>query len=193
MVWLTSGSVVELHTIKNKTGEGLMKKLIVLVVALLCALSVSGCNSNEPDSNVPEDFYFSLTWGCYGISSYDSKTGKLVKTTDATHPDDYVTSYKLTNEDKEYIFSLIASLDVDSYPDIYDPHNGMVSSPSMTLILTVCVNGEEKTVKAEDICLSYQSKNEKGQKFLSVCEAIQDRLKSTAEWESLPEYEFYYD
>ena len=49
------------------------------------------------------DFAFALTWNCYGISSYDSQTGKLVKTTDATNSDDYVTYYQLTDQDKEYI------------------------------------------------------------------------------------------
>lgn len=67
------------------------------------ALSLVGCNKQEPKSNptvVPEDFSFALTWNCYGVSSYDSQTGKLVKTTDATNPDDYVTYYQLTTEDK---------------------------------------------------------------------------------------------
>ena len=41
--------------------------------------------------------------------SYDSQTGKLVKTTDATNPDDYVTYYQLTDADKEYIYNLIVS------------------------------------------------------------------------------------
>ena len=71
-----------------------------------------------------EEFSFSLTWGCYGVSSYDSKTGKLIKTTDATNPEDYVTDYQLTDEDKEYFYDLISLLDINSYPDEYDPDNG---------------------------------------------------------------------
>ena len=83
-----------------------MKKLIALVLALVCVLTVAGCNTQEPASNpviVPEDFAFALTWNCYGVSSYDSQTGRLVKTTDATTPDDYVTYYQLTDQDKEYV------------------------------------------------------------------------------------------
>ena len=79
-----------------------MKKLVAFVLALVCVLPIVGCNTQEPVSNpavVPEDFVVALTWDCYGISSYDSQTGKLVKTTDATNPDDYVTYYKLTDQD----------------------------------------------------------------------------------------------
>ena len=61
-------------------------------------------------TNIPEDFSFSLVWNCYGISSYDSQTGKLVKTTDATNPKDYITYYQLTDEDKEYIYNLLVWL-----------------------------------------------------------------------------------
>ena len=172
-----------------------MKKLFALVLVLVCVLSIVSCNTQEPDSNptvVPEDFTFALTWNCYGVSSYDSQTGKLVKTTDATNPDDYVTYYQLTDQDKEYIYNLIAPLDVSSYPEVYDPQNGM-SKPSMTLILTVYCNGTQKTIKAENIALSFASKDEKGQAFLSVCEEICNRLTATEEWKALPDYENLYE
>ena len=172
-----------------------MKKLIALVFVLFFVLTLVGCKTQELAGNsavVPEDFAFALTWNCYGVSSYDSQTGKLVKTTDAAAPDDYVTYYQLTDRDKEYIYNLIASLDVNSYPEVYDPQNGM-SKPSMTLILTVYCNGTQKTVKAENIALSFTSEDEKGQAFLSVCEAICNRLTATEEWKALPDYENLYE
>ena len=172
-----------------------MKKLMTLVLALVFVLSMAGCGTQEPISNptvVPEDFAVALTWNCYGVSSYDSQTGKLVKTTDATNPDDYVTYYQLTDQDKEYIYNLIAPLDVNSYPEEYDPQNGM-SKPSMTLILTVYCNGIQKTIKAENIALSFTSEDKRGQAFLSVCEAICNRLTATEEWKALPDYENLYD
>ncbi len=143
-------------------------------------------------TTVPEDFSFALTWNCYGVSSYDSQTGKLVKTTDATNPDDYVTKYQLTDEDKENIYNLLESLDVNSFPDVYTPNNGM-SKPSMTLVLTVRINGTVKTITAENIAFSFVSEDEKGQQFLSVCEAISNRLTATEEWKALPDYEVLYE
>lgn len=140
-----------------------------------------------------ENFSFSLTWGCYGISSYDSVTGKLVKTTDATNPEDYITTYFLTDGQKRAIYDLIAELDVTDYPSKYDPHNGtLASDPSMTLILSVSTDTVQKTVSAKDIALTYEAKNGKGQKFLDACKAIKEILTQTDEWKALPEYEFFY-
>ncbi len=138
-------------------------------------------------------FEFSLTWDCNGISSYDSETGRLIKTNDATVPSDYTTTYKLTDSQKRQIYSLILSLDVTSYPDKYDPNEALRTSPSMTLILSVKTDILQKTVSAENIALSYEADNARGQRFLSVCEEIKNILTETEEWKALPEYEFFYD
>lgn len=137
---------------------------------------------------------FSITWNVFGISSYDSTTGKLVKTTDATNPEDYVTTLFLSDRQKYRIWELIRGLDIETYPEEYDPREGSMSSdPSMTLVLTVKTESFEKTVRAEDIALSYVSSDAKGQKFLDVCKGIVEILTSTEEWKALPEYEFLYD
>ncbi len=140
-----------------------------------------------------KNFSFRLTWNCYGVSSYDSKTGKLVKTTDATHPEDYVTEAFLTEEQLTEIYNLISEMNVNSYPDEYNPHDGLASSPPMTLILSVDMGGNEKTISAKTIAISFDSENEKGQTFLTVCKTIIDMLTATEEWKALPEYEFLYD
>ena len=163
-------------------------------------LSFSQSDKDAPDKDdgingmLSDSFSFSLTWGCYGVSSYDSETGILVKTTDATNPEDYVTIYYLTKEEQQQIYDMIINLDVTSYPDEYNPHNdGVMSSPSMTLVLSVKTGDFDKTIMAEDIALSYETDNIKGQKFLYTCKMIQDILMETKEWEALPEYEFLYD
>ena len=136
---------------------------------------------------------FSLTWNTYGISSYDSATERLVKTTDATNPEDYVTTLQLTEAQKFEIWELLWDLDIETYPDEYNPHGDLASSPSMTLILTLRNGDNIKTVRAKDIALSYESNNPKGQKFLDTCKGIRDILTATEEWKALPEYELFYD
>jgi len=140
-----------------------------------------------------ESFNFSLTWNNYGISSYNSETGELVKTKDATNPGEYITEYYLTKLQKQEIFNLISDLDITSYPDYYNPNENLKTSPTMTLILYVKTDKIQKTVTAEDIAFSYEAENLKGQNFLSVCEKIINILIETEEWKSLPEYEFFYD
>jgi len=143
---------------------------------------------------IPEDFSFALTWNCYGVSSYDSKTGKLVKTTDATHPEDYVTTCHLPEETTKQIYDMLRDLDIGEYPYLYNPYgNGAASEPPMSLILTVRIGETERTIRAEDISLSYQAGNKKGQTFLDVCREISDTLTATEEWKALPDYEFLYD
>lgn len=143
---------------------------------------------------MPDDFNFSITWGCFGQSSYDSKTGKLVKTTNATDPRKYVTYYRLSKAEKEQIYKYIRDLDPASYPTAYDPHEGKLGSdPSMTIILTVRKGIAMRSIVAENIAITYEAENEKGQAFLTACKAVVDVLTETDAWKKLPDYEFYYD
>lgn len=143
-------------------------------------------------TNYP-NYSFSLTWNTYGISSYDSKTGTLIKTNDATNPKDYTTNLKLSEQQYSAIWKLIKGLDIESYPDEYNPHGNGVSTPYMTLILSVKADGIDKTITVKETMLSYEANNKKGQKFLDTCKGIRDILTATEEWKALPEYEFFYD
>jgi hypothetical protein len=171
-----------------------MKKILsLLLVCEILLVSLVGCAEKPMPKEMPEDFSFSLSWGVYGISSYDSRTGKLVKTKDATNPEDYVTYLKLPDEALEFIYEDLRRLDVESYPDEYDPDPMMGSNPSADLILTVRMGDYVKTIAAKDVSLSYQSLSLKGQRFIDTCLSIRDILTATDEWQALPDYEFYYD
>ncbi len=171
-----------------------MKKLLYLLLAIVMLLPCfSGCAERPLPKERPTDFSFSLTWGVYGISSYDSRTGKLIKTKDATNPEDYVTYIKLPEEVLELIYKDLCALGVDSYPDEYDPDPMMGSEPSADLILTVRKGDYVKTITAKDVSLSYESLSVKGKRFIDTCLAIRDILTETEQWKALPDYEFYYD
>jgi len=166
-----------------------MRKLtILLALAVAVACLLPGCGRTE---SAPEGFSFALTWNAYGVSSYDSATGRLVKTTDATYPEDYVAAYHLTSRELARVWKLIRDLNVESYPDEYDPGAGM-SKPPMTLILTVRTAEGEKTIAARGINAGYESPDPKGQKFLDVCRAIEEILTGTKAWKDLPEFERLY-
>lgn len=165
-----------------------MKKSAIFFLVITLALGVCSCGEKKAS----EDFEFSIVWNVYGESSYDSASGMLIKTTNATHPEEYMAEYHLTDEEKAKIGSVFAELDIASYPEEYDPGNGM-SKPSMTLILTYTSNGMTKTVSCKNISLDFESKNKKGQKFLDACKKITDILMKTDTWKSFPEYEFFYE
>lgn len=151
---------------------------------------------------VPADFSFRLVWGCYGISSYDSATGELVKTTDATRPEDYVTTHRLTETERGEAWALLSALELEGYPASYDPYNDpasaqrVASEPSRDLILSLRAGGTETTVSCRGICLGgsgLQGYDEKARAFLAACDRLSELLQSSPEWQALPDYEFYYE
>ena len=168
-----------------------MKKLL-LTIGFCVAMLLTACTQEKAEKE-PEEFSFKLTWNVFGVSSYDSKTGELIKSSDATYPEDYTTSYFLTEEELDEVYELIMDLDMESYPEEYDPFKGEMSTPSQTLILEACIGGEKMIIRAEDISLSDRAGNKKGQKFLDTCDTISRMLMDTEEWKALPEYEFLYD
>ncbi len=140
-----------------------------------------------------EIFDFSITWNTYGISSYDSKSATLIKTKDATSPEDYITTCYLSREQMKNIRNIIEELDITNYPDEYNPHGRGVSIPYMTLELSVVTESFSKTVTVPETVLSFETEDAKGQRFLNAFAAITDILTNTDEWKALPDYEFYYD
>lgn len=140
-----------------------------------------------------EHFEFSLRFNTYGISSYDSLSGTLIKTSDTDHPEDYITTCYLPEEQMKNIRNIIEGLDITSYPDEYNPHGEGVSTPYMTLSLTVRTESITKTVYVPETVLSFDSDDKKGQRFLDSVGAIIDILTHTDEWKALPEYDRFYD
>ena len=161
-----------------------------------------GLTDDTEEPEVPEDFSFSLVWDTYGISSYDSKTGVLVKTKDATDVSRYTTELYLTPDLLAACYNaLFVEADIMDYPDIYDPFNApgaekrFMSIPDQTIIITVTANGVTKTVKCEKIAFgTYEDCYcDEAIRFLSACSDLEDVIMSTDEWLALPDYEFYYE
>ena len=149
---------------------------------------------------VPEDFAFSLIWGTYGISSYDSVTHRLVKTSDTSDPDKYTACAELSAADMKTICRILTGLDLSSYPASFDPFNAPGASiqhhsePNQTIIVTVTANGVTNTVRCEGIgffSLAWCYDGKAGAFYKAVKDVI-DILTSTPEWQAFPDYEKYY-
>lgn len=164
-----------------------------MLAIILLAPCFAGCGERNLPKERPDDFSFSLIFGVYGTSSYDSRTGKLVKTTDATHPEDYVTYLQLSDETLDYLYRLLCDLDVEDFPDEYDPDRHTMCEPPSALTVTVRAGGRTKTVRVDDMAASRIAYIGKCKKYIETCTAIRDFLMQTEEWKALPDYEFYYD
>ena len=181
-----------------KLSDGKIDDIPAEVIASLSRLGWRTDFVLELPEEMPADFSFKLTWGTYGESNYDSMSGVLIKTSNATYPDQYITSCTLSEEQMNEIYGMLRDLDISSYPETYDPINDpnsdleTISVPSMTLILTVRRGESGKTVACRNIAMQFNGYNDKSQKFLDVCKAIKEIMMSTDEWKALPEYEFFY-
>lgn len=170
-----------------------MKKFALILALLMLIPCLSGCGEKILPQERPEDFSFSLIWGTYGTSLYDSRTGKLVKTTDATNPEDYVTYLHLSDKTLDYFYGLLRDLDIEDFPEEYDPDRHTMCTPSSALTVTVRAGGRTKTVRVDDMAASRIAYIGKCKKYIETCAAIRDFLMQTEEWKALPEYEFFYD
>ncbi len=149
---------------------------------------------------LPEDFAFSIVWGCYGISSYNSNTGKLVKTKDATDVSKYTCSVQLTEDQMTEVYRILLSdIDLFKYPDSYDPFNApdaeirVASEPNQTIILSVTANGRTKTVTCKGIAFGSTGYCEEARSFMTAENKIVELITSLPEWAAFPEYEFFYE
>ena len=149
---------------------------------------------------LPEDFSFSIVWGYNGISSYDSKTGELVKTKDATDVSKYTCSVQLTEDQMTEVYRILFSdIDIFEYPDSYDPFNApdaeikVASSPSQTIIISVTANGRTKTVTCSEVAYGSSGYCEEARSFMTAENKIVELITSLPEWAAFPEYEFFYE
>ena len=166
-----------------------MKRIITLFLFLLTLTSCNLFQKSLPEE-MPDDFSFSIMWNTDGISTYDSKTGVLIKDKYATNVSLYTTTYFLTMDELKQIYSLIYDLNIESCPDEFPYGTFVDADPSSRLSLTVSTKDYNKTVKANSVG-AYESYTIKGAKYLEVIKGIRNILTKTEAWKALPDYEFY--
>ena len=148
---------------------------------------------------LPDDFAFSIIWGCYG-SSYDSNTGKLIKTKDTTDLSKYTSTAQLTEDQMREVYRILFSdIDIFEYPDSYDPFNApdeeirVASEPNQTIIISVTANGRTKTVTCNGVAFGSTGYCEEARAFMVAENKIVELITSLPEWAAFPEYEFFYE
>lgn len=163
---------------------------------IICGI-FSGCrkdsNIRESVTDIPSDFIFSLRWNVFGISSYDSATGELIKSSHSMNPDDYVTTLILSEEQKEAVRRILSTIDFTKYPAEYNPDDNSLTIPPNFFILTVQYEDSNYSISCMNAIPSYAVKSKEGRFFLSACESIADIITDTDEWKVLPDYDTFYE
>ena len=141
-----------------------------------------------------EKFTFSLTWGVGYDSSYDSKTGTLIKTDKVINrsPEEYVTTFEYPNI--KSLYEKVKMFSLYQYPSTYDPYEGVTIStnPKTNYKLTI----DDKTIEAKNcpIVEGYpEGLSWSGREFLEFVFEIRDTIQNSDEWKALPDYEVLYD
>ena len=194
-------------------------KLFLLVVGLL-SLSFSSCYSRSSSSNTDssfsnvqsesssssssssalpsfpvslEDFYFVFTWGVQKDSSYDSRTGTLIKTkyVRERQPEEYITTYQSPNINE--IYEMAKSINVYSYADDYYPYEGssIGTSPSVDYVFEI----NDKIITSEDCPFMSEIPDgvtNRGKQYLALIFTIKDTLTNSEEWKAMPDPEILY-
>ena len=170
------------------------KKLLLIPIIILMAIS-SCSTSNVPSFSVEqEDFYFVLTWGVGLDSSYDSRTGTLIKTKYVIErqPEEYIAIYQYPNINE--IYEMAKSINVYSYADHYYPYEGslIMTSPSVNYVFEI----NDKTITSNDCPITSEipdSVTKKGKQYLSLILTIKNTLINSDEWKAMPDFEILYD
>ena len=183
-----------------------MKSKALLLSSVICfalcscnSLTQSENNSGSFSSAVPsfsvaqEDFYFVLTWGVQLDSSYDSRTGTLIKTkyVRERQPEEYITTYQYPNINE--IYEMAKSINVYSYADDYYPYEGSLvyTAPSVDYVFEI----NDKTITSNDCPILNEIPDgvtERGKKYLALLLTIENTLITSDEWKAMPDPEILY-
>ena len=158
-------------------------------------MAISSCsNSDVPSFSVEqEDFYFVLSWGVRLDSSYDSRTGTLIKTkyVRERQPEEYIATYQYPNTNE--IYEMAKSINIYSYADDYYPYEGslIMTSPSVDYVFET----NDKTITSKDcLCMSGipDGVTKKGKQYLTLIFTITNTLTNSEEWKTMPDPERLY-
>ena len=170
------------------------KKFLLILITVLMAIS-SCSTSDVPSFSIEQDdFYFVLTWGVQLDSSYDFRTGTLIKTkyVRERQPEEYIATYQYPNINE--IYEMAKSINVYSYADDYYPYEGcsIRSNPSVDYVFEI----NDKTITSNDCPIMSEipdSVTKKGKQYLSLILTIKNTLINSDEWKAMPDFEILYD
>ena len=169
------------------------KKYLFIPITILMTISSCSSSSAPSFSIEQEDFYFVLTWGVQKDSSYDSRTGTLIKAKYVIErqPEEYITTYQYPNINE--IYEMAKSINVYSYADDYYPYEGssIRTTPSVDYVFEI----NDKIITSEDCPILSEIPDgvtKRGKQYLTFIFTIKNTLVNSDEWKALPDPEVLY-
>lgn len=147
-----------------------------------------------------QGFGFAIGWNIYSDSTYDSRTGKLVKSHFQPDIADYTTTLVLSGEQLAAVKEILDRLDLASYPAKFTPYYDVactemeMSIPYETIKIVMYDGEKSLSVCCDEICLGGSDVySEKTKAFLNAAREITSMITAAPEWQSLPELVNFYE
>ena len=168
-----------------------MKKILSFILAIFFVTLLVSCNNPLP-KQMPEDFSFSLQWGIWGKSYYNSETGELIKSRHEKNEEDFKTVCFLNEEELEEVYFILHKLNLSKYDDLVIQEFDFCA-PGMRFVIEV--NSKDNHYKIElpeGICRFNPHKSSRARKIQNAIDQITEIIYQKEEWKALPKEEYLY-
>ena len=165
-----------------------INKLISFIVSVCLLLIVSSCSSvSTKEKPMPEDFAFSITWGAFGSSYYNSETGELIKKQD----EQIQTTYFMDEEELEKVFNIFMYYKVHKLPEII--MSGFYhADPPGKYEITLKYNEIEKVVSLPYGASLAETFGLNAKRFENALREVLAVIYESEEWKNLPPAKYLY-
>lgn len=179
----------------DKKYQGHWRFLFLCLLGIGILISVTYLYSpkdNDTQTENMSNFNFSLNFNTYGRDQIDTYNGTFTKdlVLDGTNTIDF----KLPDDIKKEVFSLMTEIDIMSFPEMLKV-DGMAVTPSCDYKLTVTMNGKTKTIvwnegfhPSMDVELPKENMD-----FLRLVKLISDYIYGTDAYKNMPKSNGGYD
>lgn len=168
-----------------------MKKILSFILAIFFVTLLVSCNNPLP-KQMPEDFSFSLQWGIWGKSYYNSETGELIKSKYEDNKEDFKTVCFLNEDELEEVYFILYKLNLNNYDDM-KTQEFRQCKPGMKYELEVKINEAYKIITLpEGIDRSRTHITSRARKIQNAIDQITEIIYQKEEWKALPKEEKLY-
>lgn len=165
-----------------------MKLLNILVFTLILSV-ITGCSNDtsvKPNSDMPDDFNFSLTYGTYGKQKIDTFNDIVVK--DLVVDGTVEAKISLTEEEMNQIYQEMLNINIMGELDLNKDEECVTEPPSLSK-WNIQIDGETKTFNYSTYC----DLPKDGRKLLKLEDFIHSIIIEKDEYKKLPKVNGAYE
>ena len=169
-----------------------MKKILVSMFLLVFGLCLVGCDTNMTSlpKEMPEDFSFTLTFSFDGY--YDSKTGILKNGYNYDLDYECETTLLFSEEELKEIYDIFRTYGIDKFDsEIYLAE--VMSCPDYNIVIIYNINGDENKIQIYNASIPIERWPHSSKLGKAYFKIVDEFIKTSDEFKSLPENQNVYE